>query len=84
MLCLNSHSILHHGKHPPWLGIYFGRSLHVVLRTPPPFDRKEVHQGEPAWGQFSIVNPGTLMVGSFADSSKLAITTPKKKKFANF
>ena len=50
--------------HPPWLGISFGRSLWGVSTHPPPFGRKAVRQGYPAFGQWSFpIVSGQLLDG---------------------
>ena len=55
---LHHHSILHHGHHPPWVGICFGRSLWGLLHTPLRLAGKQSTKVNRFVGRsFSIVNP---------------------------
>ena len=69
---------LHHGHHPPWLGISFERSLRGVLYTPLCLAGKQSTKvNRPlAYGLFLLsIQPWALMVGPLADSFKLSYIT---------
>ena len=74
---LHHNFILHHGHHPPWLGICFRRSLWGVLHTPLRSAGRQstkVNQPTPC-GLFLLYPACCLIVRPYADSSKLSYTT---------
>ena len=74
---LQHHSVLHHGHHPPWLSICSAitpgvpRFPHSVLAV-----KQSTKVNQPlACGIFLLYPARALIVGPYADSSKLSDTT---------